>query len=282
MTGVATVDSLKVQALGTPGGAVIINAGGGTVQTAFPGAPNIQSYTVANDSAYQLTVPANNGGSPKTWQVIARVRDPQYAGETTPGSPLTDSYTTAELVGSLPAGKPYLQLATIVLPASTSAVTNAMITDRRQLAEPRVRPVVPVSTATATASDFRSTGYEEWPATNNAGHVAFDVPAWATKLTVRIDVNGILADATSGGPPVYGGVRVLFNGVTSPHSIVYASNIPTRLPVSGAWSFDVPSSMRGTTQTVTVQAMKSSPGNGYLRADQQTQLVWSLTWHEQL
>ena len=281
MTGVSNADSLKVQALGTPGAAVLVNAGGGVAQTKFAGAPPIQSYTVGNDSGVTLAVPAS-GGSASTWQVIVRVKDPQYAGESTPTEPLEDSYTVLELVSSVPAGKPYLWLATIVVPPSTATITNAMITDRRQIAEPRVRPDPPVTTATATASDFRGTGYETWPATSGAGTIQVVIPEWATKIVVRIDVNGILADQTSGGPPAYGGVRAFFNGIASPHSIVYASNLPTRIGVCGAWTFDIPAAWRGSTRPVSVQAMKSSPGNNYLRADQQTQLIWSITWHEAL
>lgn len=278
--GVADVDSLRVVALGTPGSSVLINPGGAIVPTAFPDAPSIQSYVIANDAAVAIPNLGNSSSSPVTWQIIARVVDPQYAGNSTPADPLTNPYTIAEAVSTLPVGKPYQWLATVVVPNNTSAITQAMITDRRQLARARqlveasrtIRPTVP--------NDMFKTGYLPWPTETAIGgnKQAYTVPKWASRVTLRMTIAGIYV---SGGPPIWGGIRTNFNGTVTTHAIVYAEATPTRIPIIGSWTFDVPANLRGTTVEFELEGYNSS-GAGTIRADNQTDFIWDVTWTEKV
>lgn len=284
-SGVADTGSLKVVALGTPGSAVLINPGGGIVATKFPDAPAIQSYTIANDAAYQLSNLGNSSSSPVTWEVVARVIDPQYAGNPTPADPQTNAYTVAEAVSSLPVGKPYLWLATIVVPGNTAAITQAMITDRRKLARARqqiepartVRPTVPNDMFYGT----NGADYRPWPTETAIGgnKQSYLVPEWATKLSIRIDAAAIYA---LGSAPVFGGMRIKFNGVVSTHAILYAETTPTRINAIRTWTFDVPANLRGTTVDIEIEGNNSSGSPRILRADNQSDFVWNVTWLETL
>ena len=62
-TGVILPGALKVTALPTPGGAIVIAPGSAAIASPYPGASG-QSYQVANDAALQVAVPSNNTGAP--------------------------------------------------------------------------------------------------------------------------------------------------------------------------------------------------------------------------
>lgn len=280
-TGVATASSLKVVALGTPGGAVIISAGGGVMATMFADAAGIQSYTVANDSAYNLPVPANGTGSAVTWQVIVRVRDPQYAGETTPADPLTNNYTVPELVSTVPTGRPYLWLATIVVPASTAAITNAMITDRRILASPRFQPEPMRVVNPSVNSDMYYNPYGNWPLASNLYQQIYRVPLWATMASVKITINGLYV---VGPAPVFGGVRLVLPqiGTVTDHGIIYSESAPNRVGMSRGWNIVIPTARQGTDLEFDTQGQNTKGSPSQLRGDYQTQITWELTWLESL
>ena len=281
--GTATADSFKVTQLATPGSAVLVAPGGGAVTTLFAGAPSIQTYTVANDATVTLPIPANSSGSPVSWQVIIRVRDPQYAGESVPGAPLTDTYTTLEAVSALPTDKPYLWLATVTLPASTATVTNAMITDRRvlALAKSQREPVRILQPQTNNNMSYSTTVYQNWPQelvnSNPIYHQTYTSPKWASAAVVKVSVAGIYATGTA---PAYGGIRLMFNGTPTNHAIVYSEGVPNRVTVLGAWNLLIPSNLRGTTLAFDLQGTCSSGADDTLRADFQTQLIWEVEWQE--
>lgn len=180
-TGVVQAGDLRVTATG--GTAVYIQAGSGFVATRFSDAYRAQSYVIANDSAVAVDVPANTGGSTITWYVIVRVTDPQYAGEPTPVDPLTDDYCVAELVTSLPSTKPYILLASVSMPAGASTVTQAQVTDRREMANPRRKRdlrAYPLRSADGTDKmNATGTDGEVWP---NDGSFTVEVPSWAVKM----------------------------------------------------------------------------------------------------
>lgn len=180
-TGVVQAGDLRVTAAGDT--AVYIQAGSAFVATRFSDAYRAQSYVVANDAAVAVDVPANTGGSAVTWYAIVRVTDPQYAGEPTPSDPLTDDYCVPELVTALPSTKPYILLASIVMPAGASTVTQAQITDRREMANPRrKRDLRAVALRSADGSDTMNAtaaAGEVWP---NDGSFTVEVPAWAVKM----------------------------------------------------------------------------------------------------
>ncbi len=260
--GVLQAADLKVTASGT---SVLISAGTGVVPTLFAGAYAAQSYLVANDSAYSLAVPANTGGSPVTWEVVLRVTDPQYAGEPVPGDPATALYVVPELVAALPTTKPYLRLATIVLPAGASTVLDGMITDRRQVANPRRRRVLK-SLAVAASETLSSTTLVVWPST---GTWSVAIPSWATEVAVVGIWGGVYNPAAQTNAQVQvrigtGRADVL---LTNPVQIdTDGTGNASRAPVICPGSVAIPATMRGQTVTVDLVAKRNS-GSTSMKVD---------------
>lgn len=278
--GVANQDSLKVKPTPTPSAGVLIGPGGGAVQQSYADAPAIQTYTVANDADIFLPIPANNSGSTVVWQVIARVKDPQYAGESTPANPRTDPYTVVEAVSSLPTGKPYLHLATINLTPNTAVVNGGAIVDRRVLFAPR-QQAEPVRIQRPTVgNEFLNNNYAGWPSETAIGgsKQTYTAPKWATSATVRVTVAGLY---TTGPTPIYGGLRLMFNGSATEHVIVYSEGSPNRVTAIGTWNLDIPAAIRGGSAVFELQANNSSGGTGKtIKGDNQTQVTWDVTWLE--
>ena len=178
-TGVTRSTDLAVYAYATPAAGVVVAPGAGVIATRYTDADPGQSYSVTNDAAFHLPVPANNSTSPRTWQVIVRVSDPQYAGEPIPDDPTEDAYSVIELVSTLPTTRPYLHLATITLPANTGVVERSHITNRRRLANPRSERYLKTHNITITDHLDSTQAFEQWP---DQAIWAIYVPEWATEI----------------------------------------------------------------------------------------------------
>jgi len=180
--GVIQPNDFKVRALTTPGGAVSIGAGGAIIPTRFINSTSQQSYAVANDASFNVSIAAA-GASGRTTYVILRISDPQYSGQV-PTDPETALYCDVVTVASLPSDYPYIPLAKIVLPANTATVTNAMITDLRKVAVPRKERLVWSYNLTGADVDpLHSSIDEVWP---SIGGFDVDVPEWATYMNVIV------------------------------------------------------------------------------------------------
>lgn len=272
-TGVAQPDDLKVTQLSVPGAGVLIAPGGAVVTTAFQNAPTIQSYTLANDATVQLNIPGNSTGSNITYYIIARVSDPQYAGE-----PAATNYLPIiEAVTSLPVAKPYLLMATAVMRANTATITDADITDKRKLARARkVRNVVMkfpgVDKVMSTAS------YITWPLDD--GVVYVDVPIWARTLKVIVTISGIETTASSAAPAV-GGITTSFAGAVHPQNGIVVATSNGRQTFTGAWQYAVGSSLRGQNVVrLDIKARRTSAGGNFV-ADYQSTIVVDYEFSEE-
>ena len=179
-SGIVAPGDFKVQALTTPGGAVSINAGGAVIPTRYGNSTAQQSYVVANDQAFNLSIPAA-GAAGRTEYVILRISDPQYSGQV-PADPENALYVEAVTVATLPTDYPYLALAKLVLPANTATVTNSMITDMRKLAMPRRHMEIEANYPTSeNLIEDLGGAYEV------LGEVTVSVPTWATHMRVKGD-----------------------------------------------------------------------------------------------
>jgi hypothetical protein len=143
--GVGAVDDLKITQLPTAGTSVRAASGGAVIPNLYPGASQ-QSYAGRAASTTDISVTATGSGSGRVDLVIARIDDPQYGG-TVPGDVTVGPYIKFAIIqnvasGStgLPAGLAYpaVALARLDIPASTGTITNAMITDLRAVANPRM------------------------------------------------------------------------------------------------------------------------------------------------
>lgn len=209
-SGIITPTDLEVTAETVPSGSVRIAPGGFVVASKYATA-NQQSYIERNPEMTSLEVPATGSSGGATRYVVARVTDPDYpGGGTVPAVPNDGVYAAPYLVSSLSSTRTEIVLAKITQPANTAAITNAMITDMRSMANPKVetrifaRPRVTDDNSSQNWLNeaFSQSGGELFPGGNGYfNRVSTIVPEWATTMIVEADW---LAVRYSGGQNVYG------------------------------------------------------------------------------
>lgn len=273
-TGVVTPESMKVTGNGA---AVSIAPGAAVAATRYVSSPAYNSYVLVSDSTATVSIPATGAGSGAVRYIIARADDPEYGGQGDP-SEIFWRYEQVGSVTNLP--YPFVPLARINQPPSTTTITNAMITDLRSVATPRRtrdtyerKPAAVMSLTSATYVDFPQL-------------VAVDVlvPEWATKALIRVDmldiihtignVDGNLTIQLGSGAQAQARhsqrrYDKVWAGATSRHDLTIVA------------AYDIPLATRGTTQRIKVQGTRLN-GGGALRADTNSQLVYDIEFMESL
>jgi len=252
---------LRVRQYATPSGNVAIEGGAAAVLGTYANQFG-QAYVARNEGFEALGIPATTA-SPRSDLIVLRIEDPEYSG-TVPADPLTHPYAKFERIAGVSSTAttapgsytaPHLVLARIDIPANTSAITQAMITDLRKMAKPRSkRLVLPAAgSGTETLTSTASPG-QIFPA---AAVWDVDVPSWATSLRIVAHWNGIFAPGTAGAqfaaqltPRL--GAELLTGG----RSIVDRPTTadPMRISTTGGTSFSIPAAMRGTQQQLQLRA----------------------------
>lgn len=185
-TGITEPGDFIVKALPTPGAAVRVHKGGGVIKSTYPGVFG-QSYAVQEQSSTDVPVAATGSSGGATKYVYVLIQDTQYSGQTPP-SVENGPYNEYAVTTTLPTNQPFLLLAKITQPKSTATITNAMITDLREIANPRRedlwRPRALVAADTETLTSTGEVG-EYFP--NAGGPQTLPVPAWATRAQIRCE-----------------------------------------------------------------------------------------------
>lgn len=194
--GVVQATDLAVTALPVPDGAVNVAPGGALMVNRFGGRAQAQTYVTANDATIQVTIPPTSS-TPRTDYLILRVDDWHFDSSQQPDNPLDAPYCSLQRVTSLTGiAYPYVALAKITIPASTGTITPAMITDLRQVANPRtkrvLRPNALIWTEKETLANSTAQG-EYWP--NKGGGQEVVIPEWATRVKIRADWLSVLIPA---------------------------------------------------------------------------------------
>lgn len=201
-TGIIKPRDLQVVAQTVPGPSVSIRPGGYAVESTYGGAAQ-QTYVGRAPTTTDLEVPATGSSGGATRYVVAAVLDPSYpGGGTAPDIPNEGVYQTPMLVDSLSQPFPVVPLARINQPRNTSAITNDMITDLREVANPRRkeyvfgRPrVVADSSAGVRLSMRTADGGEYFPGGNGSpNQFQVEVPDWATRVHVDASWMGVWRD----------------------------------------------------------------------------------------
>jgi len=186
--GVGSPGDCKVLPLAVPGGQVRVQPGAVIIRSGYPGVAG-ETY-MALCQVEDLAAVAPTAGAARSDLVVARIDDPQFAGQA-PGRPST------EVIPNVPAGTtrfaqlgrayPAKELARIDIPANTAAVTAGMVTDLRSLAQPRSSRLL-MSQATPQPVVLNSVDvWVSWPGWNPI----VDVPPWATNINVLITLQGV-------------------------------------------------------------------------------------------
>lgn len=274
-TGVVDPVDFGVTQLPTPGAAVRVKLGTGVIRNTYPGVVG-QSYVVQEQSFTDVPVAATGSAGGATKYVYVLITDTQYGGQNPP-SVENGPYNEYAVTTTLPQNQPYLLLAKIVQPASTATITNAMITDMRELAMPKrlpltfARPRVLEDQGNRNLVQKVATGGEKFPGGNgdpNAFQV--DVPSWATRILIDASWMSVLY---KNGTNPFGRYWVEY-GLSQgswPNNQQYefttqqfAFDSPSGSNMRADWrlmsSQHLPSKLRGKTMTVSFMAGRNDTG----------------------
>jgi hypothetical protein len=314
-SGIVNVGDLKVVPLSTPGNGVRINSGGAVLENRYELDVN-QSYVVectsidTLDSSDNFTGITSQGGA-QSHLICITVGDPNYstAGHAwltdvnkpvTSGDKLDYQYVRPWVIKNVPAGVtrvedltspppfPCYAVARIDVPASTTAITAAMIIDLRQVVNARTS-IAQSHTAISTPDGLSVTGsyvYETWP--DNSDFSVY-VPPWATKVYVQGFINGFVQGSDLDvDAPVRVAMRKADNTfvVATQQSVYHAE--PAFLPkgqdkvVLLAGPMSIPAAQRGTTCRFSTEAsLASTAQNGRIATTTRTSVSITLRFVEE-
>ena len=286
--GIAKSADLRVLAQAVPNGSVRVMGGTASMLNKYAGGSG-QTYIGRNASSTTVTIAPTTSAGGRTDLVVLRILDPQYEGSV-PANPNTFQYTrltviqgvsaNTKSVDSLNLNYPAVALAKVPIPASTATITSAMITDLREMANPRVQSQIETRPNWSGDDIGRNlelttrTAYpagEWWPnagGQNGTGAYYVDIPKWATRMQISMEWLSVRMEAKAG----WGYVWVSYGpgaGSATPtfytqgfqwdanESNTYRTNLKVAQEVS------IPAAWRGTTQPFVGRGTKLNPASGY-------------------
>lgn len=276
--GVVTVGDLKVNQTPTPSAAVRVERGGALCKQRTTGASEYETYAIAQDSFTNVSIPASTTAA-RTHYIIARVDDWHFTGGTAPADPLNALYWSLVRVTTITGiTQPHVVLAKIVVPANTSVVTDAMITDMREVALPRRDRMTRLVYVTQVLN-LTSSSFIDFP---GEGKITVDVPPWAGHAIVRAD---LLETLHTGSANTDGRMTLMLGNVAAytgerRFDVVYGGNT-SRQDHTVISEFKIPDSYRGTPRSLVLRARRLG-GEGYLRADTYTQVAYDIEFIEKV
>lgn len=276
--GITEGDDLKVTQLGTPGGSVQISDGSGVIRgrySAFQG-----SYAVCNTGADTKSI-SPTGGTGRSDMLIVRVEDPEYEGTL---NPATDPICYFQIISNvsssataIPDGRTGIPLARIDIPASTSTITNAMIVDIRQVANPRRDRRQFVHSPTGASTNIsNSNGTYAYFSTEAGWSIA--IPDWASKAVISIDIAQLKYSVAQ----FIGALRATFGASLTLQPVILDDNQTATRRVSTFVSdtLTIPDAYRGTTQLLRAQATGTTGNTGTTAVDASTTFRYDIEFQE--
>jgi hypothetical protein len=275
--GIVRGGDLKVSQISTPTGQVQVGDGSAFIQGRT--AVGQGTYHVTNIGAATVNI-APTGASPRTDLIVLRVEDPEYEGTLNPGTQTVAYFTVVSGVSSTATTIPNsawsaIVLARVTIPANTAAITDAMITSLRTLANPRRDRKLYIANHPATNHDLTHASYNLWP---NSSEHSLVVPSWATSVRIVGQVTGVKLLNSS----MTGGIRVTIDGSIVGQGIGLDYDAPSgtyRTHLATADTIAVPEVYKGTSRTLRIQAYRAT-GTGILRADAGTASILDVEFTE--
>lgn len=287
--GIVNAADLKVSQLAVAGNGLLISAGNAVITNRYQADPN-ESYTIANPGVHEIlsTEMPTSQPTPKSYLVLITIGDPEFSqvGHPWMTSDVLDpevaktySYVRPWLL-EVAAGTtsfedlgldyPALALARVDIPATTTTITNAMITDLRTMARPRSQEVQLNGVAGAGSVTAANNVYQAFPAN---GSLSVKIPKWATKANVIGWISSLYLDNVD---VAYGDITVTLVGQGSIPVTTYDESANggfvgdlTRYGYNLGGSIAIPSAVRGTTQTFQIQT-RSYITSQRLKSDDRT------------
>lgn len=275
--GVVNATDLEVRELATPGASIRVYPGTIGIANRATGIKD-EMYVGRLPTEDVVAIASTGAGVPRSDLIIARVENPHLSGEPwdDPVDPAAGPYIFTRVISNVPddcttlaeagrSGDSAVVLARIDIPASTSAITQAMITDLRNVARPRkeheFNVVAPGSSVTLTSGTFIN-----WPA---AANLAVDIPSWATHVKLRAILGGIGYGATGNnggaGWNVIGELRMTLDGAVSDvtgqtvtYNVSVESGADKTTLMAGSPALAIAAGNRGKPATIKIEGKKTS------------------------
>lgn len=276
--GITQGDDMKVTQRSTPGAGVSISDGSAVIRgraNTFQG-----HYAACNQGAFSLDI-ASTGSSARSDMVIVRVQDPQYEGSL---NPVVDEIVYFQVISNvsssataIPDGRTGIPLARIDIPASTSTITNAMITDLRKIANPRRQRRMLTQSPTADSALIGASTTFAYFSTAPGWNWA--IPDWATTARIRVDVCPIRYSVAN----YLGYLQATFGASLTVQPTALDDNqgsVVRKIPAICADTLTLPASYRGTTQLLRAQANGSSGNTGRINIATSTTLIADVEFEE--
>ncbi|GHB14201.1 hypothetical protein GCM10018777_56100 [Streptomyces albogriseolus] len=266
--GVTEGDDMKVTALATPGAGVQIADGSAVIAGKVSAVQGF--YTAYNIGSDTVSIAAT-GGVGRSDMIVLRVEDPEYEGDR---EPAVDPIVFFEVIPNVsssattvPAGYSAIPLARIDIPASTATITNAMVKDLRQVANPRRDRRIYTAYPATSSSLTKTAGYKDWPAD---AQWSVPIPAWAGRANIVVTMAGISMSTGA----VWVNFQTVIGSRAGQDSVLDDNQTGVRRSTEViADTFTMPSAMRGTTQTLKVQASPNLPMDGTISVNNGTAIV---------
>lgn len=282
--GVIGAADLEVRQLATAGGSIRV-LGGAFVALNRYASGSSQSYIGYNVGEATVAVSPNTGSTTRYDLVYAHITDPGQSGGGSTAAPVetriiqsgvTVNTTQLNQVAGYANTAGYA-LARLAIPANTSAITQAMITDLRGVAQARRQTEVLVTNLTGATSNQASGTWNLFP---NQATWDVTIPSWATRMSVVAQVQGIEITGTS-GQGFAGKFRVKAASQLSPETefnLAITSGTKDTAGTLVAGDLPVTKATRGTSQVFRLEAIKSS-GAAELKANAGTVIVLQVTFY---
>ncbi|WP_328736529.1 hypothetical protein [Streptomyces bobili] len=276
--GIIGNSDLQVKALSSPGSSVQVMTGACAILNRAAGA-RYQAYAARLPSADTVNIAAT-GATARSDLIVARIENPYSYGETwnQPADPTVGPYIFTRVISGVPktttrvkqvrAGDSAITLARIDIPANASAITQGMIKDLREMANPRRRRVVRALRGTWTTPDeVGNTRYPSWEEFPNGARWDIEVPEWATKATIMATWAGL---DQRNAKDSYGHLRVVLGSLATPITNFNCDWVGSaqRFTFVGGGDVTIPASMRGNVYDLVLEGCGASSGyTGVLEAD---------------
>ncbi|MDQ3275330.1 MAG: hypothetical protein M3Q39_09970 [Actinomycetota bacterium] len=234
-------------------GTVAVTAGAVLIQGGTTGTRRWQMYLAVVDSGdgnatATVVMPSS---SSRTLYTVVVIPDPELAGVAAPSDPLTAVYAELRLLTLAQYSNltiPKYLVSTIVIPANATAITEAMITNQRSVAQPRSKRVQRAHRVNTTDTDVLDTGGsvgEAWP---NIGPYLVDCPTWATRAIVTARFDEVYIPGGEFTAALWVGIGPGNLAVDTAESVVrqYAGGSQAQRSFGISDTVDIPEVLRGT------------------------------------
>ncbi|KPI22931.1 hypothetical protein OV320_0979 [Actinobacteria bacterium OV320] len=275
-SGVTEGNDLKVREWATPGAGVRVGDGSAVVGGAAWGQGSYTQYNVGD-----AIVPiAPTGSSARSDLICLRVEDSDYEGNRDPAADEIGYFHVVSGVSAttrtVPPGMTAIPLARLNLPANTATVTNAMVVDLRQIANPRRdRRLYTAFPSTLSELKYQDNKWHSWP---TSASWAVPIPAWAVSAKAVITIAGLRMARAD----VFASMQTKLGADLGDNTAIDddQGSATRRQTIVVADNITISAAQRGTTQTLSLQTYMSKSETGDLGVDSSTSIIADVEFTE--